>query len=327
MQALIQSIGIYVPSKRVSNDELAKTIDTTDEWIVSHTGIRYRHFAAEDEAASDLGVNASKIALERAGLKPEDIDMVLVTSSSGDYPDFPSTACIIQDKIGAKNAGAVDMLAGCTGFIYALETAKNYILAGSAKNILVIGTEILTRVTNWKDRNTCVLFGDAAGAVVVQAGEDGNRGIKTSVLRSDGSGADYLLRKAGGSRNPFKPGETDPTDLLLYMDGRRVYNFAVKVIIDTINTLLKNNNMTIDDIKYIVPHQANRRIIEAAAKRSKIPVEKFFMVIDEYANTSTASIPLALHTLVEKGLLKKGDPIITVGFGAGLTYGGNLIYW
>ncbi len=327
MRAVIKSIGASIPSKRVSNDELSKTIDTTDEWIVSHTGIKFRHFIDENEAASDLGARAARIAMEKAGVSPEEIDLVLVTSSSGDHPDFPSTACIIQNKIGAKNAGAVDMLAGCTGFIYTLETARNFILGGGAKKILVIAAEALTKITNWKDRNTCVLFGDGAGAVVVTGEETEERGIINSYLRADGSGASYLIREAGGSKNPFKPGETDPDDLLLKMEGKPVYYFAVRVIIEAIETTLKMNNLTIEDIKYIVPHQANSRIIEAASKRSKIPLEKFFMNIDEYANTSSATIPIALNDMVEKGLLKEGDPIITVGFGAGLTYGSNLIYW
>ncbi len=327
MRAVIKSIGAYAPPRRVSNDEFAKIVDTTDEWIVSHTGIRFRHIAADDQAASDMAIEAGKVAIERAGVAPEDVNLVIVSTASSDYPGFPATACIVQNELGLKHAGAMDLLAGCTGFIYGLETAKNYILSGSAKAILVIGAEILTRIMDWSDRNTCVLFGDGAGAAVVTASDDDDRGIIDSILRADGAGAELLARPAGGSRNPFKPGETDPSDLFLKMDGGKVYTFAVRVIVVTIKALLEQNNLTIDDIKYIVPHQANSRIIEAASKRSKIPMEKFYLNIQEYANTSAASIPLAINEMTEKNLLKRGDKIITVGFGAGLTYGANLIVW
>ena len=327
MRAVIKSIGAYAPPRRVSNDEFAKIVDTTDEWIVSHTGIRFRHIAADDQAASDMAIEAGKIAVERAGIAPEDVDLVIVSSASSDYLGFPATACIVQNKLGLKHAGAMDLLAGCTGFIYGLETAKNYIISGSAKAVLVIGAEILTRIMDWSDRNTCVLFGDGAGAAIITASDDDDRGIIDSILRADGSGAELLERPAGGTRKPFKPGETDPSELCLRMDGGKVYTFAVRVIVVTIKALLDQNNLTIDDIKYIVPHQANSRIIEAASKRSRIPLEKFYLNIQEYANTSAASIPLALNEMVEKNLLKKGDKIITVGFGAGLTYGANLIVW
>ncbi|RKX82711.1 MAG: 3-oxoacyl-ACP synthase [Spirochaetes bacterium] len=327
MRAVIESIGAYAPPRRVSNDEFAKIVDTTDEWIVSHTGIRFRHIAADDQAASDMAIEAGKLAMGRAGVEPGDIDLVIVSSASSDYPGFPATACIVQDKLGLRKAGAMDLLAGCTGFIYGLETAKNYIVSGSAKKILVIGAETLTRIMDWTDRNTCVLFGDGAGAAVVGASESDSRGIIDSILRAEGSGAELLDRPAGGSRMPFKAGETDPSELYIKMDGGKVYIFAVRVIVTTIKAILEQNNLTIDDIKYIVPHQANIRIIEAAAKRSKIPLEKFYMNIQEFANTSAASIPIALNEMVEKNLLKKGDKIITVGFGAGLTYGANLIVW
>lgn len=327
MRAVIESIGAYAPPRRVSNDEFAKIVDTTDEWIVSHTGIKFRHIAADDQGSSDMAAEAGKIALERAGIEPKDIDLLILSTSSGDHIDFPSTACIVQDKLGLRKAGAMDLLAGCTGFIYSLQTANSYIKSGEAKNILVIGADVLTHIMDWKDRNTCVLFGDGSGAAVVTASQDNERGIIDSILRADGSGANLLIRPAGGSKIPYKQGETNPSELYLKMDGGKVYIFAVRVIVTTIKAILDQNNLTIDDIKYIVPHQANTRIIEAAAKRSKIPMEKFYMNIQEYGNTSAASIPLALNEMVEKNLLKKGDKIITVGFGAGLTYGANLIIW
>ena len=327
MRAVIESIGAYAPPRRMSNDDFSKIVDTTDEWIVSHTGIKYRHVASDDQGASDMATEAGKVAIERAGIDPKDIDLLILSTSSGDHPDFPSTACIVQDNLGLKKTGAMDLLAGCTGFIYSLQTANSFIKSGNAKNVLVIGADVLTHIMDWKDRNTCVLFGDGSGAAIVTASEDNNRGIIDSILRSDGSGSGLLIRPSGGSKLPFKPGETDPSDLYLKMDGGKVYIFAVRVIVTTIKALLEQNNLTMDDIKYIVPHQANARIIEAAAKRSKIPLEKFYMNIQEYGNTSAASIPLALNEMVEKNLLEKGDKIITVGFGAGLTYGANLIIW
>jgi 3-oxoacyl-[acyl-carrier-protein] synthase-3 len=326
--AEIRAIGIYVPERAVSNEELSKTVDTSDEWIRSHTGIGNRHIAASEEAASDLAIKAAKIALEKAQVEAMELDTIITATATGDYPGFPSTACIVQHALGAENAAAFDLLAGCTGFIYALSVARDMIIAGSAKHILVIGAEVLTRITNWSDRNTAVLFGDGAGAAVVSANnkQDG-RGILESVLRAEGAGAEYLMRKAGGSRHPFVDGETPAEDLFLSMNGRRVYGFAVRVNTILINTLLRKANLRLEDIKYIVPHQANERIIQAAAERLKIPMDKFFLNMAEYANTSAASVPLALNEMTEKGLLKRGDLIITLGFGAGLTYGGALIRW
>ena len=324
MGAEVRSIGAYVPKRRMANDELAELVDTSDEWIRSHTGIGYRHVAAEDEAASDLGLAAARLAVERAEIDPSDIDMVLCATASGDHVGFPSTACLIQDQLGANNAAAMDLIVGCTGFVYGLETAKGLIASGSAKHVMLVGSEVLTRIMDWTDRNTCVLFGDGAGAAVISESQNG-QGVLDSYLRSDGSGAMALARKSGGTRAPFQDGGT--ADTYIQMDGRAVYNFAVQVIVDTIQTILDRNQVTIDQIKYIVPHQANVRIIEAAAKRGKIPIEKFYMNIEEYANTSAATIPIALNDLYEMDRLEKGDLLVTVGFGAGLTFGGNLLRW
>ncbi|MFO8065812.1 MAG: beta-ketoacyl-ACP synthase III [Spirochaetota bacterium] len=328
MTAEISAVGAYVPSRRVSNDELAKTIDTSDEWIRSHTGIGNRHIASEEEASSDLGVNASRMALERAGVEPTDVDMIICSTASPDYPGFPATASIIQDKLGADNAGAFDILAGCTGFVYGLELARTLLLSGAYKNIIVVAAEELTKITNWDDRRTCVLFGDGAGAVLVQGNpQGGDRGILNSILRSQGSGAEALIRPAGGTKHPFVPGVTPPEDLLIHMDGRAVYNFAVKANTEILKQLVVDAGHSLEDVSYVVPHQANSRIIEAAAKRLGVPYEKFYVNIEEYANTSTASIPIALNEMYEKGLLNRGDLILTVGFGAGLTSGGTLIRW
>ncbi len=325
----IKGLGIYVPEKTVSNDELTEFVDTSDEWIFSHTGIKNRHFAGEKETTADLAVHAAEKALENSGISSREIDQIILATGTPDYIGFPSTACIVQDRIKAVNAAAYDIAAACSGFVYGLDIAKNYIRAGGAENILVIGAELLTRIANWEDRGTCVLFGDGAGAAVISghSGSDGKpSAILNSYMRAKGSGEDYLKRPAGGIAEPFTT-ETDPAGTFLAMNGRRVYNFAVGAISDTVEKLLEDAGLTIDDIKYIVPHQANVRIIEAVAKRTSIPLEKFFMNIEKYANTSSASIPIAFNEVLEKDLVKRGDYIIFVGFGGGLTYGGNLIRW
>ncbi|UCF95934.1 MAG: ketoacyl-ACP synthase III [Spirochaetaceae bacterium] len=328
MNAVICATGTYVPERRMSNHEFEEYLDTSDEWIVSHTGIRYRHIAADDQAASDLATEAAKKALHRAEIDPAELDMILLATATPDFVGFPGTACIVQDNLGAKNAAAMDLVAGCTGFIYGLETAKGFISSGFAKKVLLIGAEVLSRHVNWQDRNTCVLFGDGAGAAILCADEGpAERGVLYSYIRSLGSGARLLERTAGGSRFPYKQGETDPNDLLLKMDGRKVYNFAVSSLVETIDHLLDYHDLSVDDIKYIIPHQANLRIIEAAAKRKKIPLDRFYVNIQEFANTSAATIPIALAELQGKHMLQEGDLLIAIGFGAGLTYGGNLIRW
>jgi 3-oxoacyl-[acyl-carrier-protein] synthase-3 len=334
MKAFIRATGSYVPSRILSNHDLAKVMDTSDEWIFTHTGIHNRRIADPCEAASDLGAKAAEACLAAcnadggATIGIDDIDLIIVATATPDHPGFPSTAAIVQHKLGAKNAGAMDIAAACTGFIYALETARCFVSAGSARNVLVIGTEVFSRIVNWKDRSTCVLFGDGAGAVLVSAAEQPDHGeILKSYLRADGSGADFLTRKAGGSREPYIAGETPEADQYVTMNGRQVYIFAVSAIIETVNKMLEVAGLTIVDIRHIVPHQANRRILEAACKRAGWSEDKFHMNMDEYANTSAASIPIALDELYRAGRLKRGERILTVGFGAGLTYGGNIFYW
>jgi len=320
---VIRSHGAYVPERRVSNDELAQIVDTSDEWIYSHTGIRYRHIAAEHEAASDLALRASSRALEAAGIPADELDLILLATSTPDYPGLPSTACIVQHKLGASNAAAMDIVAACTGYVYSIETARAFVKAGSARNVLVVGSEVYSRILDWTDRSTCVLFGDGAAASVVSA--DGSGGeIVDSLLYSDGSGATSLYRPAGGSRQSHIPNNEEHLGCLK-MDGRRIYNFAVRVIGSVTHQLLERNDLAICEVSYIVPHQANRRIIDAAARRNGLPQEIFYMNLDEYANTSAASIPLALCEMEKKGLLEPGTNVITLGFGAGLTYGANLI--
>ncbi|MFW5688186.1 MAG: beta-ketoacyl-ACP synthase III [Spirochaetota bacterium] len=322
------SLGCYVPERVVTNDELARTVDTSDEWIVSHTGIRERHIAEPGTAASDLAVKAGQAALARRGLDAGDVDLVIVATSSPDYSPFPASACIVQEKLGCANAGAFDLQAGCTGFAYGLETAKGFVAAGSARHVLLIASEVLSSITNWNDRNTCVLFGDGAGAVVVEelARAHGHT-IEHGWLRSQGSGETALMRRIAGSREPYDPARHEPADFHLTMDGKRVYLFAVDAIVKTIQNLCELGGTAPEKLDWIVPHQANVRIIEAAAKRMGLPVDRFYMNMDRFANTSAASIPIALEEMQSRVLLAVGQRVATVGFGAGLTYGGNLIRW
>ncbi len=322
----IASVGAYIPARRVSNEELSQTLDTSDEWIRSHTGIGNRHIASEEETTSFMATEAAKAAIEKAGLEKDDIDNIIVSTVTPDYRDFPATANLVQRNLEIGNIGSFDLKAACTGFAYGLEVGRGLILGGIAKNIVVVGAEKLTAITNWKDRSTAVLFGDGAGAAVLSPREDGS-GIQDSILRTDGTGYDALQMRVGGTATPYVPGETLAEDLCLFMDGQRVYNFAVRVNVEIVSELMTRNGLTPDDVDYIVPHQANYRIIRAAAKRAKIPMEKYYLNMEEFANTSSASIPLALAEMDKKGLLKRGMKIMTVGFGGGLTYGGNYIIW
>lgn len=340
----IAATGRAVPPNRVTNDDLAKRIETSDEWIRSHTGIGSRHIADDSIACSDLALEAAKKALQQliekdpsAGATIEEaaktLDVIVVATASPDYFGFPSTACIVQDKLGADKAGALDVAAGCTGFVYGMETAAGILTMGERrKRALVIGSEILTRITDWEDRGTCVLFGDGAGAAILEKTDapskgDGKRGLLRSILGAEGNGGPHLIMERGGSRNPYKKGEVVENPPHIDMNGRAVYNFAVRAVTDTIQQLLEDEGITIDDVARIIPHQANARIVQAAGKRLNIPEDKFFLNIEEYANTSAASIPIAMDELARNGGLKRGDLILTVGFGAGLTYAGNLIVW
>ncbi|MDR2793947.1 MAG: ketoacyl-ACP synthase III [Treponema sp.] len=330
--------GRAIPPKRVTNDELAKTLDTNDEWIRSHTGIEARHLVDERTSCSDLAAESARNALAMAieqGTCVEKtveelaltVDMVIVGSSSGDYFCCPATACIVQDMLGAKNAGAMDIVNACSSFIYALETGAGLLSVNKGRRrALIIGADVLSRFVDWSDRSTCVLFGDGAGAVLLEK-TDTQSGVLRAILGADGSGAEDLIMRKGGSRDPFKKGDAFAVPPHIEMNGRAVYVFAVNAIAETITKLLDAEHLTIEDIALIVPHQANARIVQAAAKRLALPEEKFFLNIAEYANTSSASIPIALDELNRSGRLRKGDHILCVAFGAGLTYGGALIRW
>jgi len=328
MAVEILSVGAYTPPNRVTNEQLAEiyNIDTSDEWIRSHTGIGSRYIASEEETCTDIARQASLRALEKAGITAEDLDCIVFTTSTPDYKIFPASASILQEKLGAKKAGAFDLAQGCTGFIYGMEVGRSLILGGMDK-VLVVGAEKLSTYLNWKDRSTCVLFGDGAGAVVLSRSEGDKSEIFDKYLRSEGSGAEALKVHKGGSKNPLIIGEAVNEDSFIFMDGRQVYNFAVRSVTEVIKVLTEKHNISLEELKYIVPHQANRRIIQAAAKRLGLEMGKFYLNIEEYANTSAATIPIALNEMDEKGLLEKGDLILTVGFGAGLAYGGNLLRW
>lgn len=330
--AIISGLGKSLPRRKVSNDDLSNWVDTSDEWIRSHTGIENRYLASEEESCSSLGIEASRVAIENAGLKSEDIGMVIVATSTPDYKAFPSTACLIQEALGIPRAGAFDLSAACSGFSYGLETARSFIQAGNCDHVLVVGAEVLSSIINWKDRNTCVLFGDGAGAAVVSISEEEDgRGLQFSNLRSEGSGWDALIVREGGSKSPLTSESINknrtPGDMYLAMDGRRVYEFAVRVICETVTSLLDQAGISKEELDWIVPHQANQRIIQAASKRLGIPMDRFFINVQHYGNTSAATIPMALHDMSEQNLLHKKDKIISVGFGGGLSYGGNYFVW
>lgn len=324
MRVGIIGTGSYLPDSILSNFDLEKIVNTSNEWIVERTGISYRRKADDDVCSSDLGAEAAKIAIDRAGLSFEDIDLIISASSSPDK-FFPSTACIIQSKIGAKNAAAFDLQAGCSGFIYGVTTAAQYIATGQFRNALVVGAEALSKFTDWEDRNTCVLFGDGAGAAVLSQVESG--GVLASILGADGGGADLLELPAGGTKEPASFETVKNHRHYIKMNGNEVFKFAVKILEDSVKKIVAKADLTLEDINYIIPHQANIRIIDAAVKRLKFPREQVIVNLDKYGNMSSASIPVALDEALNAGRIQKGDKIVMVGFGAGLTWGANLIEW
>ncbi len=320
----IASTGSWVPSNRITNEMLAQQLDTTDEWIVSHTGIHARHVAQAGETTSYAAAQAGRIALERAGVEADALGCILLATSTPDYT-LPSTACLVHRELKAGRAAAFDLSAACTGFVYALDVARG-LMARDPRPMLVIGADLMSRIVDWTDRNVCVLFGDGAGAVVLKPGS-GDAGLGDSILRVDSDGA-FALRREGGSRLLAAAEADAPSGRpFLYMEGKPVFNFAVKAIDEVVSELLEKSGLTLDQVKLIVPHQANFRIIDAAARRLKTSTNKFFLNIADVANTSAASIPLALDALVTANRLEAGDNLIFVGFGAGLTYGGMLVRW
>jgi 3-oxoacyl-[acyl-carrier-protein] synthase-3 len=314
-----------VPEHVMTNKDLEQIVETNDEWIQSRTGIRERRIASDDQTSASLALEAAQRALQVAKLNPADLELIIVSTSSPEHI-FPATACLVQDRLGAGKAGAFDLSAACTGFIYAMTIASQAIRSGSSRNALVIGAETLSRFVDWKDRDTCILFGDGAGAFVLQAGEE-QAGVLSSVMRSDGSGGDLLAIPGGGSRFPATKDTIEKGLHFIHMSGREVFRFATRVMVQATEEAVAKASMKLDEIDWVIPHQANIRIIEAAMRGLKLPMERSVVNLDRYGNTSTASIPMATCEAVQDGRVKPGDKIVFVGFGAGLTWGATTVIW
>jgi len=321
----ILGTGSCLPDRVVTNEDMAKIVDTNDEWIRSRTGIRERRIVDENTASSDLAVVAAQRALEDAGISAEDIDLVIVATVTPDHL-FPATACLVQDRIGAKKAAAFDLTAGCTGFLYGLSAAVPMVESGHFKHALVIGVETLSRITDFTDRSTCVLFGDGAGAVVIGPAKEG-KGFLAFEMGSDGSGAELLRQEAGGSRNPATQETVLQRKHFISMAGNEVFKFAVRTLGSCSEKVLEKAGLTKEDIDFLIPHQANLRIIDSAVSRLGLSQEKVYINLDKYGNMSSASVPVALDEAVRLGKIKDGDVVVLVGFGAGLTWGATALRW
>lgn len=321
----IIGIGSYVPEKKITNLDMEKIVETSDEWITTRTGIKERRVVSEGEHTSDLALEASKRALRDANMKPEDVDLIIVATMSPDLPT-PATACILQDKLGCHNVPAFDISAACSGFIYGLSVAMGYINSGLYENVLLVGAEAMSRIVDWTDRSTCILFGDGAGAAVIgRVPED--RGILGFDMGSDGSGAKYLLIPSGGVSNPSTEKTIASRENYIRMDGSEVFKFAVRRMDQVSKSVMEKLDLEIEDIDLLVPHQANIRIIDSAVKKLKIDRDKVVINLDRYGNMSAASIPVALDEAVKSGRVSDGDKILIVGFGGGLTWGASVISW
>lgn len=324
---VILGTGSYAPARIMSNAELSKIVDTSDEWIYTRSGIRERRIAAEGEATSDMGVHAARRALEDAGLAPGDIDLLIVATLTPDMP-MPATACIIQHKLGVPTTAACfDLNAACTGFLYALDTACAMVSSGRYRKALIIGVEKLSSIVDWKDRTTCVLFGDGAGAVVIGSSPEAGRGLVGTKLGALGEYVDLLCIPGGGTSAPATPASIAAGSHFLKMKGKEVFKLAVRVMDEAARDILEQHQLRADQISLVIPHQANLRIIEAISQYLELPMERFFVNVDRYGNTSAASIPLALDEARRTGRIKSGDLTLLVAFGAGLTYGSALIRW
>ena len=320
----IIGVGAYLPAKVLSNADLEKMVDTSDEWITTRTGIKERRLAGPDEAASDLAIKAAQQALKDAQLEAKDLDLIIIATITPDM-QFPSTACIVQNGLGAKNAICFDISAACAGFVYAIVIAKQFIATGSCKNALVVGSEVMSSVTDWQDRNTCVLFGDGAGAAVLAPVKSG--GILSGYLGNDGSKVDLLLIPGGGSRHPATHKTVDDHQHYLKMEGNEVFKLAVKIMSESAQIALKQAGLECSDVDLVIPHQANIRILSAVAKKLRLPEEKIYLNIEKYGNMSSASTAVALCEAVREGRIKKGDVVLLDAFGAGLVWGACVIKW
>ena len=315
---------MYVPKKILTNFDLEKIVDTSDEWIFSRTGIRERHVVEPGMATSDLAEQAGRAALKSAGMKPKDVELIIVATTTPDML-FPSVSCIVQQRIGAEHAVAFDLSAACSGSVFALITANQYIRSGQYKNILVIGAEVLSSFVDWTDRSTCVLFGDGAGACVIRPATRG--GMIATDMGSDGSAADLLYMPGGGSKYPPSYSSVDQRLHYLRMNGGEIFKLAVRRMAESAKKSIAQAKLTMADVDCVIPHQANTRIIQSVAKWAGVPMEKVFMNVERYGNTSAASNLIALHEAVETGVVKKGDHVVLVAFGAGLTWGSIALQW
>ncbi len=323
-RAVITGCGSFVPARLLTNDDLARMVDTSDEWITSRTGIKTRHVTNDGESTAYLATEAAKRALQYANLAAGELDLITVATITPEMV-FPSTACFVQQMLGAKKAWAFDLAAACSGFVYSLHLVHQLIANGRVDNALVIGAETLTKITNWKDRTSCILFGDGAGAVVLQRRQEAGRGILYSTVGADGAFWEALNCQAYGSRHPASRPLAEPDKVFMQIKGREVYQQAVRRIVDAVTDCLEHCHLTLNDIKMVISHQMNARIIESAAKRLNLPEEKVFINIQNYGNTSAASVPIAFDECVRQGKLRKGDIVIFVAFGAGVTWGANVI--
>ncbi len=322
----VAATGRYLPDCVVTNDDLARRVDTSDEWIRTRTGIRERRIAPAEVLAADMGAAAARQAMERAGVEPGEVDILIVSTATPDRW-LPSTACDVQARLGCSNAVAFDVMAACSGFIYGLSIAEGYLAAGRGEVALVVSAEKMSSIVDWDDRSTCVLFGDGAGAAVVRPANGSGRGILSSHLRSDGNLANLLHRPAGGAAMPLTEAVLAERSHLVRMEGREVFKNAVRSMAEAADLALQQAGLTADDVELLVPHQANIRIIEATAKYAGIPMDRVFVNVDRYGNMSSASVPVALDEAVEQGRIKAGDDVLMVAFGAGLTWGATALRW
>ncbi len=323
--AAFRSIGAYVPEKILSNSDLETMVDTSDEWITKRTGIKERHIAAADEFTSDMGAKAAALAIERAGLNREEIDLVVCATVTPDYFNMPSTACVISDKLGIKNVQAFDIAAACSGFVYALSVAKAFIESGMKRNVLVIGAEKFSSIVDYTDRSTCILFGDGAGAAVISATENVEEGFVDIHASADGSYADFLVTPAPGSRNPVSQKVLDEGLQYVQMKGNETFKLAVKTLTKDVKEILEKNSIKSEEIPHFIPHQANYRIIKAVGDALKMREDQVALTVHKYGNTSAASIPMAINDLWESGKLQKGELMLLDTFGGGLTWASALL--
>ncbi len=325
MYAKFHSIGAYVPSKVLSNADLEKMVDTSDEWILKRTGIRERRIAGDSEVTSDMATKASKIAIERAGLRNSDIDLIVCATITPDYFNMPSTACIIADKLGIKNVQAFDISAACSGFVYALSVAKAFVESGMKRHVLIIGAEKFSSIVNYEDRTTCILFGDGAGASIISATDNKSEAIIDINASADGSYSDFLVTPAPGSVNPLSQKVLDEGLNFVQMKGNETFKLAVKTLTKDVKKILIDNNIDAKDIPHFVPHQANYRIIKAVGSALKMSSEQVVVTVDKYGNTSAASIPMAINDIYESGRLKRGELMLLDTFGGGLTWASAIL--